>query len=414
MARGRVFILIEGHAVNGLLYVRAAQRLGLHPITLSVDPARYSYIATEQLHAICVDTNDLDALIDECSRLSATDGIAGITGALDSVYATVSKLCRHFNLPGPDPVAIERCYDKFAQRQLLAQAGIRVPSFRTVTSAADVESSAAEIGLPVILKPVMGSGSSGVRLCYSVEALAEHTAYLLGGAHRWRCTPRILIEEFADGPYYCAEMMGTEFVGIAASDLHPPPYFVFREWTFPAVLTEEEHERIANLSLHCLRALDLGWGPTNIEFRWTKSGPVVIEVNPRLGGAPDPQLIQLAYGVDLITEHIKLAIGEKCDLRRKHSDTAAARMLVPDHDGFLDWIGGVALATAVPGITEVRMYVTAETPIIKKGDDRDYIGHVIAASPNLGRTREILQNAVNLIEWSITPFSRPTSAVGAT
>ncbi|PBB11806.1 hypothetical protein CK231_22325 [Mesorhizobium loti] len=405
MARGGVFILIEGHAVNGLLYVRAAQRLGLHPITLSANPARYDYIATERLHAICVDTNDLDALINECSRLNAVDGIAGITGALDSVYATVSKLCRHFDLPGPDPVSIERCYDKFAQRQLLAQAGIPVPFFRTATSAADVQSSAAEIGLPVILKPVMGSGSSGVRLCHSVEALAEHTSYLLGGTHRWRCTPRILIEEFAQGPYYSAEMMATEFVGIAAADFRPPPYFVFREWKFPAVLTYDEHERIADLSLNCLRALDLGWGPTNIEFRWTKSGPVVIEVNPRLGGAPDPQLIQLAYGVDLITAHIKLAIGEKCDLRRKHSDTAAARMLVPDHDGFLDWIGGITLATAVPGITEVKMYVTPETSIVKKGDDRDYIGHVIAASPDLDRTGEILQHAVNLIEWTITPFS---------
>ncbi|MER9312936.1 acetyl-CoA carboxylase biotin carboxylase subunit family protein [Mesorhizobium australicum] len=409
MERRRVLILIEGQTVNGLLYVRAAQRLGLHPITLSADPARYDYISAERLHAICVDTNNLDALIHECSRLGAIDGIAGITGALDSVYGIVSKLCRHFNLPGPNPVSIERCYDKFAQRELLARAGIPVPFFRMATSAAEVESSAAEIGLPVILKPFMGSGSSGVRLCRDVEELAEHTAYLLGGKHLWRSSPRILVEEFAQGPFYGAEMMGNEVIGIGAADFGPPPHFVFREWTLPAVLTDDEHERIADLSLSCLRALDLGWGPANIEFRWTKCGPVVIEVNPRLGGAPDPQLIRLAYGVDLITEHIKLVIGEKCDLRRKHSHTAAARMLVPDHDGILDWIGGVTRATAVPGIAEVKMYIKPETPIVRKGDDRDYIGHVIAASPNPGRTGEMLQRAVNVIEWSITPFPRSSS-----
>ncbi|MGO4139666.1 hypothetical protein ACEQ6A_35060, partial [Rhizobium brockwellii] len=68
----------------------------------------------------------------------------------------------------------------------------------------------------------------------------------------------------------------------------------------------------------------LGWGPANIEFRWTKRGPVVIEVNPRLAGTPDPELIQLAYGIDLVDEHIKLFIGEECDLRSRHSRTTSA------------------------------------------------------------------------------------------
>ncbi|TIO18645.1 MAG: hypothetical protein E5X96_10735, partial [Mesorhizobium sp.] len=145
------------------------------------------------------------------------------------------------------------------------------------------------------------------------------------------------------------------------------------------------HKRIADVSLSCLRALDLGWGPTNVEFRWTKRGPVVIEVNPRLPGAPTPQLVKLAYGVDLITEHIKLVIGEEWDLRRRHSHTAAARFLVPDRDGILDSINGDR-AAAVLGVAEVKLYVGPKTPFVRKGDYRDMIGHVIAASPSLAET----------------------------
>ncbi|RWD54322.1 MAG: hypothetical protein EOS60_35365, partial [Mesorhizobium sp.] len=74
-----------------------------------------------------------------------------------------------------------------------------------------------------------------------------------------------------------------------------------REYTYPASLTDDEHRRIADVSMGCLRALGLGWGPTNIDVRWTKLGPVVIEVNPRLAATPTPQLVKLAYGVDLIT-----------------------------------------------------------------------------------------------------------------
>ncbi|MER8970779.1 acetyl-CoA carboxylase biotin carboxylase subunit family protein [Mesorhizobium sp. M0808] len=404
----RALILIEGNPRGlGLLFVQAAQRLGLHPITLSADPSRYDYIAAERLEAIRVDTDNLNALIGECSRLLATYDIAGITSATESFYATVGKLCRYFDLPGPNPASIERCCDKSAQRQFLTEAGIPIPAYRLATNAAEVESSAAEIGLPVILKPAVGLGSRGVRLCRNVDELAEHTTYLLGGKHIWRDSPRILVEEFAQGPHYWIDIMGNEVVGISAADFGPPPHFVFRECTYPAVLTDDEHDRIADVSLSCLRALGLGWGPTNIELRWTKRGPIVIEVNPRLGGSPAPELVQLAHGVDLVTGLIKLVIGEEWNLRRTHSHAAAARWLIADRDGTLDWIGGDSRAAAVSGIADVKLYIKPKMPIVRKGDHRDHIGLVVAASPSRARTEAILQRAVDLIGWSITPFPPP-------
>lgn len=403
MAR-KALVLVEGHRGIGLLYVKAAQRLGLHPVTLSANPARYDYLAAETIEAIQVDTDNLDALIRECSRLHATTGIAGITGFSgddESIYAIVGKLCRHFDLPGPNPASIERCCDKFTQRQLLAEAGVPIPAYRLAANATEVESCAAEIGLPVVLKPAVGSGSIGVRLCRNVDELAEHTTYLLGRKHTWQGQPRILVEEFAQGPFYVAHIMGNEVIGIEAADFGPPPHFLFREGIFPAALTDNEYNRIADVSLNGLRALRLGWGPTCIELRWSKRGPVIIEVNPRLGGGPRP--VQLAYGVDLVTEHIKLIIGEESNLRRRHSHIAAWRSLVPDRDGTLDWIDGDGQAAAVPGV-EVKLYVKPKTPIVRKGDYRDYMGVVLAVSPSRAQTETLLQRAVDLIDWSITPF----------
>ncbi|RWI34111.1 MAG: ATP-grasp domain-containing protein [Mesorhizobium sp.] len=406
----RALILVEGHRSIGLLYAKAAQCLGVHPITLSADPTQYDYIATEGIEAVYVDTDDLAAVIHECSRLGATYNIAGITGFTgsdESVTATVGKLCRHFDLPGPNAASIERCCDKFTQRQLLAKAGVPIPAYRLAANATDVESAAAEIGLPVVLKPAVGSGSSGVRLCRNIDELADHTAYLLGGKHIWRSSPRILIEEFAQGPFYGADIMGNEVIGIEAGDFGPPPHFVFRHLTCPAPLTGDEHRRIADVSLSCLRALGLGWGPTTVELRWTKRGPVVIEVNPRLAGGTSPRLVQAAYGIDLIKEHIKLVIGDEWDLCRRHSHIAASQCLDADRDGILDWIHGDDRAAAVPGVAEVKLYIKPKTLIIRKGDYRDRIGHVIAASPGRAQTAAILQHAVDLISWSIAPC--PTS-----
>ncbi|MER8900019.1 acetyl-CoA carboxylase biotin carboxylase subunit family protein [Mesorhizobium sp. M0676] len=404
MAR-RALILVEGHRSSGLRYVQAAQRLGLSPITLSADPAQYEYLAAEGVEAIRVDTDNLDALIRECSRLRATNGIAGITGFAgedESISATVGKLCRHFDLPGPNPASIERCSDKFAQRKLLEEAGVPIPAYRLVANAMGIESAAAEIGLPVILKPAVGSGSIGVRLCRNVDELAEHTTYLLGGKHIWPSSPKMLVEEFAQGPFYAVHMMGNEVIGVESSTFHKAPYFVFSGGTFPAPLSDDEHRRITDVSQSCLGALGLGWGPTAVELRWTKRGPVVIEVNPRMSGNPQP--VQLAYGVDLITEHIKLVIGNECNLRRSHSHVSIWRSLLPDRDGILDWIDGDSRAAAVPGVAEVKIYIEAKTLIVRKGDYRDSIGYVMAVSPSLAQTKAILQRAVDLIDWSIKPF----------
>ncbi|EJC80694.1 biotin carboxylase [Rhizobium leguminosarum bv. trifolii WSM2297] len=401
----RVLILIEGNSMGtGQRYVQAAECLDLHPITLSADPAQYDYLLAEGIHAVRVDTGDLNALVRECSQLRAGYDIAGITCAREAFYSTAGRLSQHFELAGPDPVSIERCCDKFAQRQLLADAAMPVPIYGLAADAADVNDLVAKIGLPVVLKPAVGNGSTGVRLCRDVDEVAQHTAHLLGGKHIWRSPPEILVEEFADGPYFSIDIMGNEVVGIAAGEFGPPPHFVYREYTFPAVLMDSEYQRVVDISLGCLRALGLGWGPTSIELRWTKRGPVVIEVNPRLAGTPDPQLIKLAYGVDLITEHIKLAIGNECDLRKRHSQTAAAHFLVPDRDGILDSIDGDTQAAAIAGVAEVKFYIKPKSAIVRKGDWRDCIGHVIAASPTRAQSDAILQRAVDSIRWSITPF----------
>lgn len=399
----RALILVEGDpASNGLLYVQAAQRLDLHPVILSTDTAQYDCLADAGIEAIRVETNNFDAVIRECYQLRATYDVAGITCAKEAVCAVAAKVCRHLDLPGPNPKSIEQCCNKFAQRQLLEEAGVPVPAYRVAANVKGVLGAAAEIGLPVILKPAVGNGSSGVCLCSDVNKIAEHTTYLLGGTYAWRSSPRILVEEFAQGPHYIAHTMGHEVIGIEAADFDRPPHFVFRQSIFPALLTREERQRIDDVSLSCLRALGLGWGPANIELRWTERGPVVIEVNPRLAG--DPQLVQLAHGVDLVTEHIKLVIGDKCDLLRTRSQTAAFRNLLPDRDGTLDWIRGASQAAAVPGVVEVKLHVGPKAPIIRKGDYRDSIGHIIVTSPCRKQTTTILQRAFDLIDWSIKPF----------
>ncbi|RWD54653.1 MAG: hypothetical protein EOS60_35335, partial [Mesorhizobium sp.] len=82
-----------------------------------------------------------------------------------------------------------------------------------------------------------------VRLCRSVDELAEHATYLLRGQYISQSSPKILVEEFAQGSHYSVDVMGNEVFGIAAADFGHPPHFVCREYTYPASLTDDEHRR---------------------------------------------------------------------------------------------------------------------------------------------------------------------------
>ncbi|TIL83341.1 MAG: ATP-grasp domain-containing protein [Mesorhizobium sp.] len=401
----KALILVEGDRGNGPLCVQAAERLGLHPITLAVDPARYGYVASGSVEAITVDTANIDALIRECYGLRTRYHIAGITGFASEdvlVSATVGKLCRHFGLPGPSPVSIEQCSDKFSQRQLLSEAGVSVPAYHVASNGMEAESFASEIGLPVVVKLALGSGSTHAKLCRNREELAGHTATLLGVKQTARTAQRVLVEDFIQGPQYNVNMIGSELIGVAMVEFYQWPSFICREWTYPAVLTDHEYEKVSDVSLTCLHALRLGWGPTNIKLRLTKHGPVVIGVRPHLPASPAPELIQLAYGVDLITEHIKLVTGAQRSLRRSPTETAAARFLISDRDGTFNWMDGDTRAAAISGVSEVEWYIEPKARIARKGDCRDRIGHVIAVSPSHAQTRIILQRAADLIDWSIT------------
>ena len=401
----RALILIEGNfSGNGRMFVRVARRLGLVPIMLSRNPARYEYVAADKLEALVVDTKEVSSVIQACEGLQSNYEIAGVTCASEAYYWTVAVVCRHFALPGPNPEAVARCLNKLTQRQQLAKAGVPIPEFRAAADTAAATEFAAEIGLPVVLKPIVGNGSYGVKLCRTLEEVAEQTAFVLAGKHGLPSPSMVLVEEFAVGEHFGCEVMEGAVVGIIAVDCGPPPNFALREFVFPAPLSSDDSDLLAAVARRSIEALALDWGPVNIELRLTRRGPVVIEVNPRIGGAPDPALIRLGCGVDLIEETIKLFTGQQAVITKSHSQAAAARYVMPDSGGILKWLGDQRRARAVPGVSAVELKAKSGTPIVLQGDYRDVIAHVVTVSSDAAAAATALQRAVELMEWTMLPF----------
>jgi biotin carboxylase len=267
---------------------------------------------------------------------------------------------------------------------------------------------AQSLGFPVVVKPVSGSGSVGVRLCANTDEVACHAEILLGRKRNERGLPvlrRVLIELLAEGPEYSVETCCQRVIGITQKYLGSHPYFVEMGHDYPAEIPASDRESLLRLVRRALIALRLGWWPAHTELRLTKDGPRIIEVNARLAGGYIPELIRLASGIDLIKETIRLVTGRQPELEPSLDRYASIRFITPQKEGVLIGAEGLSEAGALPGVIEARLYHPLGSRVSCHRDFRDRIGHVIASSSLLAEARQTAQASLESIRVMVEPDS---------
>lgn len=177
---GRLLLLIESNTTGtGRLFARRAAQRGVEPVLLCADPGRYPYAAEDGLRTVTVDTADEAALWMAVSELAGEAPIAGVLTSSEYYVPTAAAVAARLGLPGPEAEAVRACRDKSEQRRILAGAGVGVPGFAVVDEVVGAVAAAEACRLPVVVKPVQGSGSLGVRLCADAGEVAEHARTLL-------------------------------------------------------------------------------------------------------------------------------------------------------------------------------------------------------------------------------------------
>ncbi|MDF5722115.1 MAG: ATP-grasp domain-containing protein [Rhizonema sp. PD37] len=386
---------------TGRLFARTAVQMGFRPILLTSNPSLYKYVQEDKLDILQVDTQDEQVLLKVCQQLAIEQQLVGITSSSEYYVASAASIAKPLGLPSPNPSAIQACRNKQTQRSRLKQAGINVPAFCSATSVEDAVTAAKSLGFPVVIKPVYGSGSFGVKLCSLVDEVVTHATYLLEQKQNERGLPllsNILVEKLAIGPEYSVETFNQSIIGITEKHLGALPYFVEVGHDFPAPLKEAETQSIYQTIFKTLDVLDLGWGAAHVELRLTTEGPVIIEVNPRLAGGYIPELVRLSYGIDLISETIRQVVGIQPLLKKTMAGYTSIRFILPPVEGTIVEVNELETAQQIPGIIEARLYSKIGDCVYRQGNFRDRIGHVIASSNTLQATREVVNLAHNTIQ----------------
>jgi argininosuccinate lyase len=307
--------------------------------------------------------------------------IAGVTSSSEYFIATAAEVARSFGRPHPDPAAVRACRDKYEQRVRLRAGGLPGPDFALGVTAGEVVGGATRIGLPVVVKPVAGSGSIGVRRCDTLDEVRAAASRLLDtDPTRLALPPQrgVLVEQYLAGREFSVETLDEQVIGVTAKHLGPAPHFVETGHDFPAPLPAGDHAAVGAAALDALRALGLGWGAAHVEVRLTESGPRVIEVNPRLAGGMIPRLVEQAIGVDLVAHVVARASGLAKTPTATADLAASIRFLVAPRSGRLAGVDGQDVARGVPGVVEVTVNRDPDGDIVVRHSFQDRLGYVIA------------------------------------
>ncbi|HEV7652740.1 MAG TPA: ATP-grasp domain-containing protein [Actinophytocola sp.] len=367
---GAWFLLVESNTTGtGRDFAVAARRRGLRPLLLARDPARYPYAAELGLDTRVADTTDVATVTAVAEELRP----AGITTSSEYFVHTAALVAERLGLPGPNPDAVACCRDKAAQRRAASAAGLPAPRFAECRTAADAQAAATTIGGPVVVKPVLGSGSVGVRRCATAAEARRWAAELLATADR------VLVEQALAGPEFSVEVLDGEPVGVTRKHLGAEPYFVELGHDFPAAIPADAAAALRAATLDALRVAGLDRGPAHVELRVPPGAPPhVVEINPRLAGGLIPRLVLLAAGRDLVDEVVAAAAGQPARAPRGATGTASIRFLVPGRGGVVDAVTGLAEAAAMPGVVDVLCRLEPGDTAVLQHAFTDRKGHVIA------------------------------------
>ncbi|MET9452777.1 ATP-grasp domain-containing protein [Streptomyces cinerochromogenes] len=397
---GRWMAFLESNTTGtGREFCAAARARGLRPVLLARDPGRYPYAAEDGIDTRTLDTTDPDAVLRTLAGLADDAGLAGVTSSSEYYVAAAARAAARLGLPGPDGDAVEACRAKDVQRARHHAAGVPVPGFATVTDPEAAVAAARSIGHPVVLKPVSGSGSVGVRLCRDADDTRAWAHRLLDD------TPgaRILVEEAVSGPEFSVETFDGEVVTVVAKHIGAAPYFVETGHDIPADLPEPTADALRETAVRAVTALGLGWGAAHTELRWSSGGPVVIEVNPRLAGGMIPVAVRAALGVDLVDAVVARAAGLPAADPVPGTGHAAVRFVRATREGRVSRVRGLSAAAAAPGVLAARATTAVGRDVRITHSFQDRLASVVAAAPDSPRAARRALAAADLIEIDLDP-----------
>lgn len=259
-----------------------------------------------------VSLNDVEAVKQAVRQIHLSAPVDLIIALNEEDLLVAAQLRDELNIPGDRQKDVERFRNKIVMKQILKQKEIPVPEF---APAERVEDIVQRYGFPVVLKPVDGASSRGVKISTNRSQLERDLAEIGKQLSGYEA------EQYIDGNIY--HLDGLMYQGKLAFCQVYQYYnscYAFANGIPVGVMmvdSTERQQKLMQFAERALNALDLLKGPFHLELFIDPMGEVrFLEVGARVGGAFVAPCIEKRWGINLFEENLRLQLSGYLDTER--------------------------------------------------------------------------------------------------
>jgi biotin carboxylase len=320
----------------------------------------------------------------------------------EPVVLEAGELAAELGVPGLGLDGVRGCRDKNRTRGVLTAAGLLQPGYALTANLDEARAAAARIGYPVVLKPRAMGASIGVVAAADESELDAAFGVAMGAATVDQSSygGRAIVEGYAAGPEIS--------IDAAVHKGEYLPMFVARKQTSDAPYFEEighivdaddpllHDSELMDVLARAHQALGVEDAITHAEVRLTDRGPLIIEVNGRLGGDLIPFLGRTATGIDPGEVLFAVTVGQRPVINPTRRAVAGIRFGYPDRDCLVhevtvpaDAPGLVLAAPMIEPATTLRLppggYLARHSFVVCEAADRQACGQRLDAAAAMVR-----------------------------
>ena len=328
-------LMILGGSRYALPVIQAAHELGCYVITADYLPDNIAHKHSDEDCNVSI--IEKDAVLEAAKKLEI-DGI--VSFACDPGVVTAAYVAEQMGLPFQGSYeATCILQDKGLFRQFLTENGFNVPHAKRYTNREDPFKDLDFFNWPVIVKPVDSAGSKGVTKVETPDDLKEAIDIAVGGSHN----AAFIIEDFlifkgyhsSADPFtvngdlrfvtYSDQLFDSE-----ADNPYTPAMIIW-----PSTMDKASQDYLTAETQRLMKLLNMGTGIYNIETCVGSDGkPYLMEVSPRGGGCKIAELQRMAFGVDLIMDEVRKALGMPAEnVKQTECDGCWCEMIIHARPG---------------------------------------------------------------------------------
>lgn len=358
-------LLLLGGSRYIISVIRTAKRLGIYTITCDYLPENIAHCYSDEYWNISI--IDKDAVL----RKAQENNIDGIMSfACDPGVVTAAYVAEKMGLPfqcSYETASILQDKGKF--REFLRINNFMVPHAKRYTDSNIPMSDIDFFTWPVIVKPTDSAGSKGVTRVETPDKLKDAINLAVKESHNGA----FIIEDFLtfEGHHSSADPFSVDgslkFITYSdqlfdkeAQNPYTPSLIIW-----PSSMKDKYQKILTHETQRLINLLHMTTGIYNIETCVGEGGkPYIMEVSPRGGGCEIAEIQKMAYGVDLIENEVRKAVGMPLtSIKQNDCDGHWCEMVVHANSNQR----GILRKISIDPMIETK-YIKHKDLLVKKGD----------------------------------------------